>query len=69
MEIPKHIRRKLDFKFVKHMDEVLKIALAEDPETKVTAAKKTTGATRKKSTPDKTGASGRKSTPKKGTAG
>ncbi len=31
-EIPKHIRRKLDFRFVKHMDEVLKIALTKDPE-------------------------------------
>jgi ATP-dependent Lon protease len=31
-EIPKHIRRQLSFKFVKHMDEVLKIALKEDPE-------------------------------------
>ncbi|MEI8181338.1 MAG: endopeptidase La [Desulfomonile sp.] len=29
-EIPKHIRRKLDFKFVKHMDDVLKIALKQD---------------------------------------
>ncbi|MBI4961980.1 MAG: endopeptidase La [Desulfomonile tiedjei] len=31
-EIPKHIRRQLNFRFVKHMDEVLKIALKEDPE-------------------------------------
>lgn len=31
-EIPLHIRRRLNFKFVKHMDEVLKIALKEDPE-------------------------------------
>ncbi|MCX5873476.1 MAG: endopeptidase La [Deltaproteobacteria bacterium] len=30
-EIPKHIRRRLDFRFVKHMDEVLKIALTEFP--------------------------------------
>ncbi|MGC9031045.1 MAG: S16 family serine protease, partial [Desulfomonilaceae bacterium] len=29
-EIPRHIRQKLDFKFVKHMDEVLKIALRGD---------------------------------------
>jgi ATP-dependent Lon protease len=29
-EIPPYIRRKLDFKFVKHMDEVLKIALRSD---------------------------------------
>jgi ATP-dependent Lon protease len=34
-EIPAHIRRKLDFKFVKHMDEVLKLALTQDPEKKV----------------------------------
>ena len=27
-----HIRRRLSFKFVKHMDEVLKLALKEDPE-------------------------------------
>jgi ATP-dependent Lon protease len=31
-EIPLHIKRRLDFKFVKHMDEVLKLALLEDPE-------------------------------------
>jgi len=31
-EIPRHIRRRLDFRFVKHMDEVLKIALKDDPE-------------------------------------
>jgi len=31
-EIPPHIRRRLSFKFVKHMDEVLKLALKEDPE-------------------------------------
>jgi ATP-dependent Lon protease len=30
-EIPKHIRRRIDFKFVKHMDEVLKVALTRDP--------------------------------------
>jgi ATP-dependent Lon protease len=30
-EIPRHIRRRLDFKFVKHMDDVLKIALVADP--------------------------------------
>jgi len=34
-EIPPHIRRRLSFKFVKHMDEVLKLALKEDPEKKV----------------------------------
>lgn len=32
-EIPKHIRRRLDFKFVKHMDEVLRLALKEYPAT------------------------------------
>ena len=30
-EIPLHIRKKLDFKFVKHMDEVLELALTEMP--------------------------------------
>jgi ATP-dependent Lon protease len=30
-EIPRHIRRRLDFKLVKHMDEVLRIALESDP--------------------------------------
>ena len=30
-EIPKHIRRRLQFKFVKHMDEVLRLALKEYP--------------------------------------
>ena len=30
-EIPKHIRRRLEFKFVKHMDEVLRLALKEYP--------------------------------------
>ncbi len=33
-DIPKHIRRRLEFKFVSHMDEVLKLALKEDPEGK-----------------------------------
>ncbi len=33
-EIPKHIRRRLEFKFVSHMDEVLKLALREDPDRK-----------------------------------
>lgn len=33
-EIPRHIRRRLDFKFVKHMDDVLEIALAQNPEQK-----------------------------------
>jgi len=37
-EIPKHIRKRLDFKFVKHMDEVLKLALTEDPERRGQAA-------------------------------
>lgn len=31
-EIPKHIRRRLEFKFVKHMDDVLKIALRDFPD-------------------------------------
>ena len=30
-EIPLHIRKKLEFKFVKHMDEVLELALTEMP--------------------------------------
>jgi ATP-dependent Lon protease len=30
-EIPRHIRRRLEFKFVKHMDEVLKLALRDGP--------------------------------------
>lgn len=34
-EIPKHIRRRLQFKFVDHMDQVLKIALTEDPESRI----------------------------------
>ena len=40
-EIPLHIKRKLDFKFVKHMDEVLKIALQEDPDKTAVAKEKT----------------------------
>ena len=39
-EIPLHIKRKLDFKFVKHMDEVLKIALQDDPENTAPAKEK-----------------------------
>jgi len=42
-EIPKHIRKRLDFKFVKHMDEVLKLALTEDPERRGAAARKGKG--------------------------
>ncbi|MFZ5865344.1 MAG: endopeptidase La [Thermodesulfobacteriota bacterium] len=42
-EIPKHIRRKLDFKLVKHMDDVLKIALIEDPEKHAKALKGSDG--------------------------
>jgi ATP-dependent Lon protease len=38
-EIPKHIRRKINFKFVKHMDDVLKVALKEDPEHRAPAEK------------------------------
>jgi ATP-dependent Lon protease len=34
-EIPRHIRRRLEFKFVKHMDEVLKIALRYSPQTNI----------------------------------
>jgi len=41
-EIPKHIRRRLTFKFVKHMDDVLKIALAEDPEVKAPSKSRAT---------------------------
>jgi ATP-dependent Lon protease len=33
-DIPAHIRRKINFKFVKHMDEVLELALAEVTENK-----------------------------------
>jgi ATP-dependent Lon protease len=40
-EIPKHIRRRLHFKFVKHVDEVLSLALTEDPEHRGTDGKKT----------------------------
>ncbi len=54
-EIPRHIRRRLTFKFVQHMDEVLRIALKEDPEKKTPAkpsAKSTvTAKTRKKTEP------------------
>jgi ATP-dependent Lon protease len=39
-EIPKHIRRQLNFRFVRHMDEVLKIALKEDPEKRAAKPKK-----------------------------
>jgi len=65
-EIPKHIRRKLTFKFVKHMDEVLKIALQEDPAAKRPAG--SDGATRKKGgdsdeTPSKTRSHRRSRTP------
>jgi ATP-dependent Lon protease len=55
-EIPRHIRRRLNFRFVKHMDEVLKIALKEDPEsrsaraasTKQTASTRTAGTSRRR---------------------
>jgi ATP-dependent Lon protease len=40
-EIPKHIRRRLHFKFVKHVDEVLELALTENPEEKGADGKKT----------------------------
>ncbi|MFC1836254.1 endopeptidase La [Thermodesulfobacteriota bacterium] len=38
-EIPKHIRRKLEFRFVRHMDDVLKIALTQDPERRIPTKK------------------------------
>jgi ATP-dependent Lon protease len=40
-EIPKHIRRRLEFKFVKHMDEALRLALREDPEQRSLSDTKT----------------------------
>lgn len=40
-EIPKHIRRRINFKFVRHMDEVLKLALTRDPELIPTKQKST----------------------------
>lgn len=46
-EIPRHIRRRLDFKFVKHMDEVLKLALRDGP----AVDKKTAGTGGKKPAP------------------
>ncbi len=46
-EIPRHIRRRLDFRFVKHMDEVLKLALKGGPAVE----KKTAGTAGKKQTP------------------
>ncbi len=46
-EIPRHIRRRLDFRFVKHMDEVLKLALKDGPAVE----KKTAGTAGKKQTP------------------
>jgi len=42
-EIPKHIRRRLQFKFVDHMDQVLKIALTEDPETRMESKARKSG--------------------------
>ncbi len=39
-EIPKYIRRKIEFKFVKHMDDVLRIALTEFPEDRSSDKKK-----------------------------
>ena len=48
-EIPRHIRRRLDFKFVKHMDEVLKLALRDGPGVD----RKATGTGGKKPTPKK----------------
>jgi ATP-dependent Lon protease len=54
-EIPRHIRRRLDFKFVKHMDEVLKLALRDGPGVD----KKTTGTGGKKQAPKKTAQKGK----------
>ncbi len=54
-EIPRHIRRRLDFKFVKHMDEVLKLALRDGPG----GDRKTTGTGGKKQTPKKTAQRGK----------
>lgn len=58
-EIPEHIRRRIQFVFVKHMDEVLKIALERDPEEAAAtknapsgapASQKKTASTRKTAT-------------------
>ena len=54
-EIPRHIRRRLEFKFVKHMDEVLKLALRDGPGVD----RKTTGTGAKKPTPKKTSQKGK----------
>ncbi len=54
-EIPKHIRRRLEFRFVSHMDEVLKLALKENPD-KTDLAKKASATSRKV----KTSGSGKK---------
>lgn len=58
-EIPRHIRRGLDFKFVKHMDDVLKIALAEDPEKRGQAS-------RNSESSDENGTAARKTVAKEG---
>ncbi len=56
-EIPKYIKRKLDFRFVKHMDEVLEIALQEAPKEKKPPARKTsTGKRGARSAPSQAGA-------------
>ncbi len=47
-EIPRHIRRRLNFKFVNHMDDVLKIALLEDPLTETQKTSDTPKAREKK---------------------
>jgi ATP-dependent Lon protease len=54
-EIPRHIRRRLEFKFVKHMDEVLKLALRDGP----LVDRKATGTGGKKQTPNKTAQKGK----------
>jgi ATP-dependent Lon protease len=66
VEIPKHIRRKLAFKFVSHMDEVLKLALEEDPETKALAGQKSPA--RKSATSSRSGTSATDGGQGKGTA-
>jgi ATP-dependent Lon protease len=65
-EIPKHIRRRLNFKFVNHMDQVLKLALTQDPEknTKTESSIKT----KKKATAGRSLAARSARTSKKATA-
>jgi ATP-dependent Lon protease len=51
-EIPQHIRRRLTFKFVNHMDEVLQLALTEDPAKKGALKKGKSPGTAKDSSKD-----------------